>query len=48
MKELLLTNGGICLVDDDIFDQVSHYNWRRDSLADHVVRTVEKRIAVDF
>lgn len=39
MKELQLTNGGVTLVDDDIYEQIKIYNWRRDKLANHVVRT---------
>lgn len=31
MKELPLSNGGCALVDDDIYEQVKEYTWRRDS-----------------
>jgi hypothetical protein len=30
MNELPLSNGGFALVDDDIFEQVRGYTWRRD------------------
>lgn len=39
MKELELTNGGYATVDDDIYELVKVFKWRRDSLANHVVRT---------
>jgi hypothetical protein len=39
MKLLELTNGGVTLVDDDIYELVKQHNWRRDSAANHVVRT---------
>jgi len=39
MKKIELTNGGFTLIDDEDYEKVSLYKWRRDSLANHVVRT---------
>lgn len=27
MKEIVLTNGKVCLVDDEVFDELSKFNW---------------------
>jgi hypothetical protein len=39
MKEIKLNNGGSTMVDDDLFEALSKFNWRKDKLANHVCIT---------
>lgn len=40
MKQLKLTTGQITYVDDDVYEEVSKFNWRLDPTNKHVVRTI--------
>lgn len=39
MKYIELTNGDKTIIDDEDYEEVSKYKWRKDSLDNHVVRT---------
>lgn len=43
MKEITLTNGGTTIVDDDIYDQVSQFEWKRNVKLNYAMRYVENK-----
>ena len=43
MREILLTGGGVALVDDEDFERISAHRWRMDSRGRYARRSSEER-----